>query len=111
MDDLMKIKLLLLIEDDKQDKLLALIKEETESRLLSYMNQDGGVLKNVPDDLSWIVRELVIRRYNRIGDEGKKSSTESDVTATWDTDDLAEYIIYLDKHRKKIGGNGVARFY
>lgn len=111
MDDLMKIKLLLLIEDDKQDKLLALIKEETESRLLSYMNQDGGVLKNVPDDLSWIVRELVVRRYNRIGDEGKKSSTESDVTATWYTDDLAEYIIYLNKHRKKIGGNGVARFY
>lgn len=77
MDDLMKIKLLLLIEDDKQDKLLALIKEETESRLLSYMNQDGGVLKKVPDDLSWIVRELVVRRYNRIGDEGTYPSEKS----------------------------------
>ena len=109
MDDLMKIKLLLLIDDDKQDKLLGLIKEDTEARLVSYMNQDGGILKTVPSDLSWVVRELVIQRFNRIGDEGKKSSTESDVTTTWNTDDLVQYDVYFKQYRNKVGGKGIAR--
>lgn len=109
MADLDKIKLLLGITDDKQDDLINLIQEDTQARLISYINQDGASLKTVPNDLSWVVRELVIQRFNRIGDEGKKSSTESDVTTTWNTDDLVQYDVYFKQYRNKVGGKGIAR--
>lgn len=108
-ENIEKIKLLLSISDDKQDKLLELLVEDNEARLLSYVNQDGGNLSKFPDELSWLLREITVRRFNRIGDEGKKSSSESDVSATWSDDDVADYAAYLNRYRKKSTGNGIMR--
>lgn len=109
-DNLKKIKLLVSIIDDKQNDLLNLLLEDNEARLLSYINQDGGNLTRYPIDLSWLLREITVRRFNRIGDEGKKSSSESDVSATWSEDDVLDFAVYLNKYRKKVGGNGTLRF-
>lgn len=109
-NDLTKVKLLVSITDTKQDNLLNLLLDDSEARLLSYINQDGNNVTTFPSEMSWLLREIPIRRFNRIGDEGKKSSGESDVTATWSDDDVADYAAYLSKYRKKKGGNGIARF-
>ncbi|TYC49612.1 phage head-tail connector protein [Weissella muntiaci] len=110
MDDLAKVKLLLGIGDTLQDKLLNFLIDDSKERLVSYINQDGAYNISFPNDLGWILRELTVRRFNRIGDEGKQSSSESDVSITWREDDIADYALYLDKYRQKNGGRGIARF-
>lgn len=106
-----EIKLLLGITDNKQDDLINWLIKDSKSRLLSYINLDGNKTSELPKEIEWIQQEIAISRFNRIGDEGKKSSTESDVTATWNNNDILDYAIYLDKYRKKKGGNGTARFF
>lgn len=106
-----EIKLLLGISDDKQDDLINWLIKDSKARLLSYINLDGNKITELPKDTEWIQQEIAISRFNKIGDEGKKSSTESDVTATWNNNDILDYAIYLDKYRKKKGGNGTARFF
>ncbi|GAK32003.1 hypothetical protein WOSG25_230110 [Weissella oryzae SG25] len=110
MDDLAKVKLLLGISDAVQDTLLMFLIDDSKERLVSYINQDGVYNLSFPSDLGWILRDLTVRRFNRIGDEGKKTSSESDVSITWRDDDISDYAIYLDKYRKKNGGRGIARF-
>lgn len=110
MDNLFNVKLLLGISDTLQDELIQLLLDDSEERLTSYINQDGKSDITFPNALSWILRELTIRRFNRIGDEGKKSSSESDVSITWRDDDVADFSVYLDKYRQKQGGRGIARF-
>lgn len=109
-DNLNKIKLLLAISDTKQDDLINLLIDDNQARLLSYINQDGNANTTFPNDLSWLLREVTVRRFNRIGDEGKKSSSESDVSATWSDDDVQDFAQYLNKYRHKKGGRGIARF-
>lgn len=109
-DNLSKIKLLLSLEDKNQDDLLNLLLEDDEARLLSYINQDGGNVNTFPSELAWLLREITVRRFNRIGDEGKKSSSESDVSSTWSEDDVQDFAVYIDRYRHKTGNRGIARF-
>ncbi|CAH0419275.1 phage head-tail connector protein [Periweissella ghanensis] len=109
-DDLTKVKVLLSIKDSNQDDLLNLLLEDNEARLLSYINQDGNTSVKFPTELAWLLREITVRRFNRIGDEGKKSSSESDVSATWSDDDVQDFAVYLNKYRQRKGGRGTARF-
>lgn len=105
-----KIKLMLGIDDDMQDDLIQLLLEDSEERLNAYINIDRVQEIILPEDEDWIVRDLTVKRFNRLGDEGKKSSSESSVSITWNVDDLSEYAPYLDKYRPKRGGKGIARF-
>ncbi|HHW9295326.1 TPA: phage head-tail connector protein, partial [Staphylococcus aureus] len=66
------IKVLLGLKDSKQDGLLDIIIKNTESRLLSKLPFN---ISEVPDNLSFIVEEVAVKRYNRIGSEGM--TTES----------------------------------
>lgn len=109
-DILTSVKLLLNISDDKQDDLLDLIVQDSKERLTGYINQDGMFKIAYPPELDWIVRELTVRRFNRIGDEGKTSSSENDLSNSWIENDIADYAVYLDKYRQKTGGRGMARF-
>lgn len=111
MENLAKVKLLLGVSDSAQDKLLELLLDDSRERLTAYISQDVAHEVTYPSSLDWLLRELTVRRFNRIGDEGKKSSTESDVSATWSDDDVADFAVYLDKHRVKRGGLGIARFF
>lgn len=109
-DILTSVKLLLNISDTKQDDLLNLIIQDSKERLTGYINQDGMYDIAYPNALDWIVRELTVRRFNRIGDEGKTSSSENDLSSSWIENDIADYAVYLDKYRQKTGGRGTARF-
>ncbi|WP_208422101.1 phage head-tail connector protein [Latilactobacillus fragifolii] len=105
------IKTLLNIKDDIQDELLSILIEDSKNRLIGYIGQDSLQTIEYPTDLDWITRELTIRRFNRIGDEGKTSSSENDMSASWIENDILDYSVYLDKFRKKNSGKGIARFY
>jgi hypothetical protein len=109
-DVLTNVKLLLNISDTKQDDLLNLIIQDSKDRLTGYINQDGMFNTTYPVELDWIVRELTVRRFNRIGDEGKKSSSENDLSNSWIENDISDYAVYLNKYRQKTGGRGIARF-
>lgn len=63
-----KLKLVLGIAEPSQDELLKLILEQTSARLCLKLSQE-----NVPPELEYIVLEVAIRRFNRIGSEGVAS--------------------------------------
>lgn len=102
-----KLKLMLgFTEDDDRDGLLEHIIELTTARLRQKL---GGVA-TVPKEFDYIVEEVSIIRFNRIGSEGLTSHTvegESLTFADSDFDGFKEDIQnYLDKQNEnpKKGG-------
>lgn len=95
------IKLRIGIKDTKQDDLITDIITDVQARVLAYINQDGFVQLELPSSLDFVIKDVTIRIYNKIGDEGKESSSEGNVSNTWDTPaDLSEYSDVLDVYRK-----------
>lgn len=84
-----RIKTLLGIEDSKQDAVLNIIIENVTSHLKGLLG------KQPPEDLNYIIEEIVIRRFNRIGTEGMKSeSVEGHNITFYDLKD--EFVPYMD---------------
>lgn len=86
-----KIKTRLSIQDDLQDAVIDDLIDTTKSE---YRLLAGAAI--VPDDLEWIIKEIVIVRYNRLGNEGQKKSSVEGLSATYDqADDWSKYYKYL----------------
>ena len=64
-----RIKKVLDIEDTLQDDVLDIFIDNVTSHLRVKLG------KEVPSELNFIIEEIVIRRYNRIGTEGMKSES------------------------------------
>jgi len=64
-----RIKTVLDIEDTLQDDVLDIFIDNVTSHLRIKLEKD------VPPELNFIIEEIVIRRYNRIGTEGMKSES------------------------------------
>lgn len=94
------IKLRIGIEDTMQDNLLSELIDDATARVLTYINQDGVVNQTVPTAVTWVIKDIVVKLYNRIGDEGKKSSGEGNVSNSWETIDLSKYADALDVYRE-----------
>lgn len=77
------IKTLLGIDDTDLDEKLNAIISLTESRLKVLL---GGV-DTVPDTLKYIVTEVSIVRFNRIGSEGVSSHSVEGESMNWNQDD------------------------
>ncbi|WP_338230741.1 phage head-tail connector protein [Lactiplantibacillus paraxiangfangensis] len=93
-------KLRIGIDDDTQDNLLNdLIKDATD-RVLAYVNQDGKVASELPTAVIWVIKDVTVKMFNRIGDEGKTASGEGNVSNTWADIDLSQYADALDPYRK-----------
>lgn len=91
-----KIKLLLnKADDDSVDELLqtliALCKEEA----YTYCN-----LEDYDEKLDYIVIQMVIERYNRIGSEGTTSQSTSGISTTYDSFYSDKVTKMLNKHRR-----------
>ena len=56
------------------------------SRLLIRIGADA-----VPEQLGYIVREVAVRRYNRIGSEGVASHTVEGESMSWNEDDFEPF--------------------
>lgn len=94
------VKLRIGLADTMQDDLLNELIEDATARVLAYINQDGVVNQTVPDAVTWVIKDVVVKMYNRIGDEGKQSGTEGNVSNTWEAIDLSQYADALDVYRE-----------
>jgi len=84
-----RIKKLLGIGDDLQDDVLNIIIENVSKHLKVMLG------KEIPEDLNFIVEEITIRRFNRLGTEGMKSeSVEGHSITFYDLKD--EFVPYAD---------------
>ena len=102
------VKILLDITDNDMDEKLSLIISNAEKQILAYL-PEGTV--TVPDPLQYIVTELAIVRFNRIGNEGMSSYSQEGESITYG-DDIAPYLAAIQAwiSTQEKNKRGVVRF-
>lgn len=87
-------KLLGLIDSDEpdeaeelRDERIAVIVDNTTRRLKTLL----GGLSVTPDELEYIVVEVAVKRFNRIGSEGVSSHGVEGETMSWSDNDFDEF--------------------
>ena len=98
-----KIKLLLGIEDAERDELLRHIVAIVTARLKVLL---GGL--EPPESMDYIITEVSIKRFNRIGSEGLSEHIVEGEHQTFMDDDFAEFAndiqSYKDSQKATTGG-------
>ena len=106
-----KVKRLIGITDELQDELITDIINVTERRLLARL----GCLKEIPIELEFIVVEVSVKRFNRIGSEGLAKKTVEGLTKEFSADDFEEYEAdiaeYLKPDDNSSDSDGVVMFF
>ena len=95
-----RIKTLLNIEGN--ENLIYEIVNITESKILNYINAT-----EIPKELEFVLIELSVQRFNRIGSEGITSESIDGKSVSYD-DDFIGYKHYLDDY---ISRNSVRKGY
>ena len=95
-----RIKTLLSIEGN--ENLIYEIVNITESKILNYINAT-----EMPKELEFVLIELSIQRFNRIGSEGIASESIDGKSVSYD-DDFTGYKHYLDDY---ISRNSIRKGY
>ena len=95
-----RIKTLLNIEGN--ENLIYEIVNITESKILNYINANEK-----PSELEFVLIELSVQRFNRIGSEGIASESIDGKSVSYD-DDFTGYKHYLDDY---IGRNSIRKGY
>ena len=109
MATLENVKLLLSIKDDLQDKLLIRIIDNTEKRLISLLPIG---IEEVPDRLEYIVEEVAVKRFNRVGAEGMTTESVDGRSNTFQANDFDEYMDVIDQYTPRTTGKrGAGIFY
>ena len=85
-----RIKTLLQIQDN--DELIYEIIELTKSKILNYINKE-----ELPKELEFILVEMAISRFNKIGSEGFASESTDGKSISYE-DDFENYKTYLDDY-------------
>ena len=95
------IEILLGVENDA--RVITLYERYSALLLVRLQKSDPDIL-DVPEELEYIVDELTIARFNRLGSEGMTSETMDGHSASYDDVDLVSYesaiIQYLDSNSK-----------
>ena len=109
MDLLDNLKLLLDLtdSDSELDGKLNLIIEQSKKKVLAYLPN----VTLVPDELSYIVLELSVVRFNRIGNEGMTNYSQDGKSIAYEAD-ISNYEADIKAWLLKQEGNdkGVVRF-
>jgi hypothetical protein len=96
-----------------QDARVDVIYSKTEQRLLSRLKRSLPELTAVPNDLDYIVDEVAIARFNRIGSEGMASESMDGHSATYDSSDFNAFerdiVDYINAHAPDVK-KGKVRF-
>ena len=100
MNPLKRLRIILGV--DNQDDLLLEILRITEERILTYTG-----LRDIPDDLQWLLVELAAQRFNRIGSEGFQSESVDGNNTNYGSAEsfLGEYKAFLDNYIKENTAN------
>ena len=88
-----RVKILLGISEN--DELVNEIIELTKDKILNYINK-----AELPHELEFVLIELAIKRYNRIGSEGIASESVDGKSVSYE-DDFESYKHYLDDYMIK----------
>lgn len=92
--DELKIMLGIPVDDTSIDAKLRLILTSCAARLRMLL---GGV-KEVPETLEYIVLEISVARYNRIGSEGLSGHTVEGETSSYTTNDFTPYMAEIQAY-------------
>lgn len=106
------VKTLLAIESNELDELLDLIIGNAERQLLGRLTVGDVQFQAVPDELQWIVTEVAVIRYNRIGSEGMSSESVEGHSASYRDNDFGPYEADIERwlDRFAVPKKGVVRF-
>ena len=93
-----EIKTLLGIKDKLQDDVLGVIIKNVTSHLVGLLGKLG---KPIPAELNYIIVEISVRRFNRLGTEGMKSETvEGHKVDFYDLDkDFDPFLGIIEAHK------------
>ena len=78
--------------DNDNDGLIYEIVEITKAKILNYINE-----KELPKELEFILIELAVERFNKIGSEGIASESIDGKNVSYD-DSFENYKVYLDDY-------------
>ena len=92
-----RVKVLLGITNNDNEELLREIIEITKSKILNYINE-----VELPLELEFVLVELTIQRYNRIGSEGIVSESVDGKSVSYE-DVFENYKPYLDDYISRSG--------
>lgn len=109
---LKEIKLLKGVSDTAQDDLLNLTIKESTERILAFVNRySESSITEIPNSAAYIVRDVAVKRFNKLNSEGAKADSEEGRAFTWEDNYLSEddkqVLISLATKKR---ARGVARF-
>jgi hypothetical protein len=104
------VKVIVGVQDNLQDSLIDRLIANVESRLKVWLKQNAG-LTAIPEELMFIVEELVVNRYNKIGSEGMKSESIEGRSVSFTEDDFAPYLSILETYILKAETPGKVMFF
>ncbi|KSU63648.1 hypothetical protein AS034_05215 [[Bacillus] enclensis] len=104
------VKIIVGVQDDLQDSQIDRLIANVEARLLVWLKQNAGMTA-IPEELMFIVEELVVNRYNKIGSEGMKSESIEGRSVSFTEDDFKPYQSILETYIPKIETAGKVMFF
>ena len=95
------------IEGTDKDKLLKSIITDATARLTLLLRGNEP-----PEEMEYIIKEVAIVRYNRIGSEGLKIHSVEGESQTYKANDFAPYMAEIDAYLQSLEGSkhGKVRF-
>lgn len=112
MPDIKKnIKIVLDIQDDLQDPVLDVLIKNVSSLLLGKLRKVNKSIKAVPEELEYIIEDITVRRFNRLGSEGYKSDdVEGHKVTFYDLDkELDPYMDIIEDYADDEDDTGTKR--
>lgn len=108
---LSEVKLFKGITDNLQDNLISLIISDSIDRILAEVNSmSDKLILELPDSVTFVVRDVSIKRYNRLNSEGATADSEEGRSFTWENSYLDEYRNVLSTLAQSYRAKGIARF-
>lgn len=85
------------VADASRDGLIDTLINLSEQKVLPLINADS-----IPISLEFIVVEMVINRFNRLGSEGINSETVEGIAKTYNSlgNELEPYMAYINEYNK-----------
>ena len=90
-----RVKTLLGILDHEQDELLRVIEENTIA-LFNLITNKRFTQETLPKEFDFMIIEVMIKRYNRIGNEGMSQERQADLLQVFEKSDFDEYMEWID---------------
>lgn len=101
MDRIETVKVLLGIRDALQDDLLRVIEDLTLGHFRAYTGQNA-----VPSEFEYIITEVMVKRFNRLGAEGRTRQHDEGMILEFERDDFDVYYDVLRRYYDKTAVTG-----